>query len=119
MKHTPGPWKIMGDEYGKGVYILADTDSTLIGIAYEHANPIAFVGREDRQVANANARLIAASPETHAELKALVDFLDAWNDPDSIRDRETDDELMVEYNVEYDARLNKARLAIAKAEATP
>ena len=66
MRHTPGPWRISGCRADKDHLLIEhgdnETKSTLIAMLYhdEHRLPM-----------DANARLIAAAPETAAERDRL------------------------------------------------
>ena len=60
-KHTPGPWHI---EQGKGPMRIATLGGRIASIAD-------FAPRNDQRIAVANARLIAAAPETAAERDRL------------------------------------------------
>lgn len=64
-KFTPGPWEV-GDCDGATIWANAGTFAFAIGFATSDANG-------DREMALANARLIAAAPELYEALWDLVE----------------------------------------------
>ncbi len=87
--HTPGPWE----------YALS-TDKYVIRTGLNKGAPIGFTTGAIR-VAQANARLIAAAPELLEALQYLIQGRPGEAQFDRL----------------YDARVNAARAAIAKATA--
>ena len=78
-KHTPGPW-LVEDKSSNDVYryVLAECDDI---------HPVARItldGIRHDDVAEANARLIAAAPEL---LEAAIELKDVCNRPSSARTR--------------------------------
>jgi hypothetical protein len=79
-KHTPGPWRVQGENIGP-----IDTSDTQ---AYGMITPVAKVDRWDYPDEwQANARLLAASPEMFRILKKIVEaeqerhgYVPAWLD---------------------------------------
>ena len=87
MSHTPGPWKIF-DGWGSSRFspVIVDSIPDVDGKCV--ANCICHVASSN-DVAEANARLIAAAPELAEALRILYDFQngpplekyrDQWND---------------------------------------
>lgn len=72
-KHTPGPWKIFADGSGPG-YILEPVKNM----------PVCRISMDKTAIMNANARLIASSPELLSALKAANDYLIAVHAPPSL-----------------------------------
>lgn len=81
-KHTPGPWTASGNSSDYNSRIIR---SDLVGMGYygiiatatqRDSNPV-HGGGIDHDTANANARLIAASPDMHAALTTIIDRLEA------------------------------------------
>ena len=113
-KHTRGPWYL-----GHADITDHEYDGIIRNIA---GNPVASVGfGYSKETAFANARLIAAAPETSAErdrLKALcgemLDALRKSNRALSTLADHTDDDRMSQRTFEY--LLGKNNDAIAKAE---
>ena len=71
MEHTKGPWKVAGPSprgtrYDAGDYAIVDADDAIIAEAF------ILVGKDNVRPAEANAQLIAASPEMLEALKGLV-----------------------------------------------
>ena len=69
-KHTPGPWTAQGVDDDGAVFIVADNLGGLVGAALPW--PTELDG-EDFSRVEANARLIAATPDLLAALEAMVD----------------------------------------------
>ena len=68
-KHTPGPWKIVGNAISS---IPAELFNVLIGIEYEDGEcPIMAVHNVNGDYAD--AKLIAAAPELLEAIKALLE----------------------------------------------
>ena len=69
-KHTPGPWEVSWDKYGK--------ESEIHGKSELNDGPICIIPHDDVTESGAeeqlaNARLIAAAPELLEALKALIE----------------------------------------------
>jgi hypothetical protein len=95
-KHTEGPWKVCG--CGHCGLVWAADEETLI-----HDNPDGNdVQIPDEEHLQANANLISSAPDL---LEALQDLMDEQNGPPLIRDAP-----------QWEAAMDKARAAIAKAE---
>jgi len=101
-KHTPGPW-VAETGAGRGAWIKG-SDGEWSALS---------CGATD-EVAEENARLIAAAPELLDALKWMVDNdeTNEGDEPIPERNGETWDEI----NAYWLDGLNKARAAIAKAE---
>ena len=94
-KHTPGPWRINGNNMFR--WIVADSE---VFTHSDDVNRSAYGGNMVcESVHEANARLIAAAPELLEALKELMVAADR-------------------VSAEPVTRLGKARAAIAKAEGT-
>ncbi len=111
-KHTPGPWNYHISDYGLDIF---GEDRHVAG---ESWYPRVFSeGTPEREEKEANARLIAATPELLGELESvtqqLTDLLAAITDMD-IQNRFIDDSV----NMMREGRiaLLSARAAIAKAK---
>ena len=70
MKHTPGPWNIIGKTH------IISQDKKRIGQAFviDNYHAISFIAKEDVE-ANANAKLISAAPELLEALQYYFDVL--------------------------------------------
>ncbi|RUV07976.1 hypothetical protein EOA79_02490 [Mesorhizobium sp. M1A.F.Ca.IN.020.03.2.1] len=115
-KHTPGPWGYVPGHEHHGPYVTSDFGSTICDL-YTMSNPSSMSvrnGGDSRplpflaEMAEPNARLIAAAPDMLAALKALCDA-DAsyWGEEIRIR---------CPGHGEAIKRMRVAREAIAKAE---
>lgn len=82
-QHTPGPWRLELEDGGMGVFptVGSDTFSDVDAIAYVEMIPdrdcclvddVARL-RRDQEEAQANARLIAASPTLYEFVRKLAD----------------------------------------------
>ena len=104
--HTPGPWEVArAHSYANGVIIATELfvrcPEDDIAIASDIANPGS--GAVD-EVAEGNARLIAAAPDLYDALHALVDF------------RTSEEGLShLQYRVRCEELERQARAALAKA----
>lgn len=116
-QHTPGPWTIAANMYGIGNMRVHGVEAKQGSVTQSIAN----CGWDDRGESAANARLIAAAPETAAErdklkainaelLTALREALD-WNqaDIDGLEDISPDMDML-------EARRDVIQDAIAKAQ---
>jgi hypothetical protein len=112
MKHTPGPWEYVPSTEHHGPYVTSNFGSTIcdcyvmskpaewsVGNGGD-SKPVPFLG----EMADPNARLIAAAPEL---LEALIDFVTA------ARNLRTAD--FSEYRQAFIEADERARAAIAKA----
>ena len=72
-KHTPGPWILRS-----AGELLNEIPHPFDFVEVSKQRYITTEGKSERE-ANANARLIAASPDM---LNALLDVLNFWDDPD-------------------------------------
>jgi hypothetical protein len=71
-KHTPGPWTVFNPDDGEcHRYPGIDSESETI-IIYGNEDEVSGVRGQSKEVAEANARLIAAAPEL---LEVLVEIL--------------------------------------------
>jgi hypothetical protein len=93
--HTPGPWKVT-EEYEGSFFIEPEGEPNTVVCSRSEWNHRAAESR-------ANARLIAASPDLHAELQNMVDCIEVALERG-----------MITYPMS--AALATARAALAKAE---
>lgn len=107
-KHTPGPWEIVN---GRGyLFVQANTPE---GHPYEGASPkVEIMSDEDYPTKEADAHLIAASPELLEALKVLVERIEYYA---SLAEDEAPNIEQWAYT-EGSSDVAKARAAIAKAE---
>jgi len=99
MKHTPGPWKIVGTE--------------IWGIHVRIASGRGAYDEKDRQINKANARLIAAAPDLLEELKDCCTRMERCRS--ILQDPQCGGNPQSNWGM---LDTQKARAAIAKAEAT-
>ena len=121
-QHTPGPWTVSAvyvdaaRVIGPDGFPVADPEATAIREGYEElgidhwadAPGRAYIERPESEW-RANARLIAAAPETLNELKQAVAQLEAIYEECKRRN-------LFEVTVEQFRRLDAHRAVIAKAE---
>jgi hypothetical protein len=69
-QHTPGPWKVKAGTNA----VLAGRKQICSHVNAASALPVNML--EDQEIAQANARLIAAAPEMLEVLKTLCDMAD-------------------------------------------
>ena len=105
MTHTPGPWRIDHQRigpHGEPVALLCDVNDPMSGtvIDWPRGNDSGTAMSIDDAENEANARLIAAAPETLAALKSLLDSIEN-----------------VDFSVLDDAGLTYDRIPWAQAEA--
>ncbi len=80
-KHTPGPWKFDGDNERDGFDVFAEAPyNGILATAYYQSGE----SPEDKQEAEANARLIAAAPDMFAALEALIKSTDKYRVPNPV-----------------------------------
>lgn len=114
MKHTPGPWDYVPGNEHHGPYVTSDFGSTICDL-YTMSNPSSLSvgnGGDSKpisfldEMAEPNARLIAAAPDILTALRAMTQrYVDLANSGDAgFWDPEEEDEVIA------------ARAAIAKAE---
>lgn len=74
-QHTPGPWEVVPDpcHYDSFTTVVAGIGEQRKGLLRELIVEVG--GRADIEVAEANARLIAAAPELLGALKLARDFI--------------------------------------------
>jgi hypothetical protein len=107
-KHTPGPWAYIASNANHGPYVTNDWGAGDICDCYAMSNPSALAvcnGGDSKPIhfqhdeADANARLIAASPDLLEALKGLfrAGQKQGWDH-------------------HYEHEMSAARAAIAKAE---
>lgn len=72
LKHTPGPWRIIGEDYPKGEFVSVVPDDP-------NVSSIAYVRKSGNGIAN--AKLISAAPDLLAVLQAFekVDDFSGWH----------------------------------------
>lgn len=80
--HTPGPWEVQGRE------LVAHTGTGYVTIAA--LDPVNTPRVPHRDIAEANARLIAAAPDLYAALRDATDALDYVHAIDSVTPPECD-----------------------------
>jgi len=73
-KHTPGPWSVL---HGRRLYIFDAQKEIIATITSDPGR-----NREQEQVDEANARLIAAAPDLLTALRELVAVYDCGHVPD-------------------------------------
>lgn len=81
-KHTPGPWQVM-NEYDGATIVIANVDGETFPdgtatFSYDFVCdtlPDDGDGSRSREIAIANARLIAAAPDMMVEIKAAAGYL--------------------------------------------
>lgn len=107
-KHTPGPWRTAGAQNNGAILVRGSEATSEVAIALQN---------DRRYSAEANARLIAAAPDSHEANVMFVKAMDRfcgikpdWDD-DCIYDELPSSELALAYFA--------ARAAIAKATGEP
>lgn len=107
-KHTPGPWQVMNDYYGATV-VLANVDGETFPdgtstFSYDFVCDTFpdDAGQVEREVAKANATLIAAAPDMAAALADMLRIIEAVR-------------LSAGLGAKQMERVAKARAALAKA----
>lgn len=80
--HTPGPWFAV-DRGRKGEPMMSVMAERISGRGPSHEVAMCATGDSPQEMEDANARLIAASPELYEALALLVELLDAGQPPGS------------------------------------
>ncbi|NVN02919.1 MULTISPECIES: hypothetical protein [Asaia] len=81
-KWTPGPWGYEASTKNCGAYVSAPTSGTICDCYFTMANGGIFHHQSEQS--DANARLIAMSPEMFAALEALTNAvmqMEWWQEP--------------------------------------
>lgn len=65
-QHTPGPWEVHDSQTSSGGFDVMTAEGYYVAQAFE------MFGADDEDVTEANARLMASSPDYHAAAVALV-----------------------------------------------
>ena len=73
-EHTPGPWKIVGEDM-RFVYAPGKDGTNRFST---HVAPGHIPGYDDEETQQANARLIAAAPDLLAACKSIMRIRDLW-----------------------------------------
>lgn len=88
-KFTPGPWHIRQDWDGMGILVDCGDPTNLATVGnvasvtdYAPFMSLSTQQEEKRAIAEANARLIAAAPDMHEALKAIVDCYGLGQSPE-------------------------------------
>ena len=131
--HTPGPWRVEDEDHGA---IWIASDNAMYG---DIADLYHLFGKDviRKGDCEANAHLIAAAPDLLEALKGLMVFYKAANEDSFVRFERLADEFKAEtgyirpgkdcvrdspeereraWNEWVDAKIDRARAAIAKAE---
>lgn len=75
-KFTPGPWRVGANSNGIATIVLGPDDIRRVAIAAFHGNEPG-----SREEGEANARLIASTPDGYAANKEAADFIRAYFGP--------------------------------------
>lgn len=89
-KHTPAPWQVM-NEYDGATVVIANVDGETFSdgtstFSYDFVCdtlPDDGDGSRSREIAVANARLIAAAPDMLEALKTAKETIRAWHGPNA------------------------------------